>query len=202
MNIVSGTPRWAVWAAYGAILSVVPSAVWRSLTGFGLHLGTTQAWRDAQHLPGSGTVYVLSLSVLSIGAAALTLGLVQPWGERLPRWLGGLRVPTWFAVATATLGAACVILICAVSVARWEHIIGYEGLPAPGWYELVTAAYLPAVLWGPLLLAVTWAYRRRRTAQMPAAALMSALSESSLPAAEMRAASTPSSGFTGTTTSR
>ena len=81
-TIVVGTPRWAVWSAYGAILSVIPFAVWRTAAGFGADLGTTQAWRDAEHLSGSGTVYVLSLSVLSIGAAALTLGLVQPWGER------------------------------------------------------------------------------------------------------------------------
>ena len=39
-------------------------------------------------------------------------------------------------------------------------------------------------------------------AQIPAAALMSSRRASRRPAAEIRAASTPSSGFTGTTTSR
>lgn len=162
-SVVPGTPRWAVWAAHGAIVSVLPSAVWRTATGFGADLGTTQAWRDAEQLPGWGTVYVLSLSVLSIGAAMLTLGLVQPWGERLPRVLGGRVVPTGLAVTVATTGAVAVIAICVISVAQWQQIIGFAGLPASGWYELVTAAYLPAVLWGPLVLTVTWAYWRRRS---------------------------------------
>ncbi len=104
---VPGTPRWAARAAYVAALSVVPSAVWRTAVGIGVPLGWSDEQLRSQQIPGSGTVYVLALSVVSIGAAALTLGLVHPWGEVTPR-------------------------------------------------------VLPALLWGPLLLAVTWAYWRRR----------------------------------------
>ena len=34
---------------------------------------------------------------------------------------------------------------------------------ASGWWEaLLIACYLPLLLWGPLLLLLTWAYYRRR----------------------------------------
>jgi hypothetical protein len=163
-KVVPGTPQWAVWAAYGTIVCVLPSAVWRTAIGLGADLGTTQAWRDFQQIPGPGSVYVIGLSVLSIAAAALTLGLVQPWGEVMPHWIpliGGWRVPRSVSTLTATVGAVCVIAICWMSLVNWDHIIGFRGRPAPGWYELATAAYMPALLWGPLLLAVAWARWRR-----------------------------------------
>lgn len=162
---VPGTPRWAVVAAYGTVASVLPSAIWRSALGLGADLGMPRAWRDFQNVPGTGTVYVLVLSVVSLGAAALTLGLVYRWGEVVPSWIprvGGRRVPVAVAVVPAVLGACAVMVIGAVSAASWEAIIGFKGMPDPGWYALATAAYLPALLWGPLLLAVTWAYARRR----------------------------------------
>src|SRR5690606_25794922 len=40
--------------------------------------------------------YIPSLSVISLGLASLTIGLVRPWGEVFPAWLpwiGGRRVP-------------------------------------------------------------------------------------------------------------
>jgi hypothetical protein len=164
IDIVPGTPRWAVWAAYGVVLCVLPSAVWRIAIGLGADLGTTEAWREFQGVPGAGSVYVIGLSLLSIGAAALTLGLVQPWGEVVPRWMpliGGRRVHHRVSLSVAGLGAVCVMAICWMSVVNWEQIIGFRGRPAPGWYEVVTAAYLPTLLWGPLLLLVSWARWRR-----------------------------------------
>lgn len=163
--IVNGTPRWAVFTAYGAVLSVVPSAVWRMAVGFGAHLGTTQEWRRFQDVPGWGTVYVTALSVLSLGAASLTLGLVYRWGEVVPswvRWIGDRRIPVLPVVLVAVIGAAAVIGICVISVINWGRIIGFAGRPAPGWDVLGEACYAPALAWGPLVLATTAAYWRRR----------------------------------------
>jgi hypothetical protein len=39
LDVVDGTPRWAVLAAYGTVVSVLPSAVWRTAVGFGADLG-------------------------------------------------------------------------------------------------------------------------------------------------------------------
>lgn len=58
-GVAAGTPRWAVAAAYAAVLSVLPSAVWRVAVGFGADLGMPQAWRGYQQVPGAGTVYVV-----------------------------------------------------------------------------------------------------------------------------------------------
>ena len=33
LDVVDGTPRWAVLAAYGTVVSVLPSAVWRTAVG-------------------------------------------------------------------------------------------------------------------------------------------------------------------------
>jgi hypothetical protein len=61
-------------------------------------------------------VYVLALLLLSEVASFATLGLIQPWGKRFPRWMpfvGGRRVSVRFAVTTATLGAMSVLLYTA-----------------------------------------------------------------------------------------
>lgn len=162
---VAGTPRWAVVAAYGAIASVVPSALWRTAVGLGVPLGWRQQQLDRLQIPGWGTLYVLGLSAASIAAASLTLGLVRRWGEVLPHRLplvGGKTVPPALAVAIAATGAFAVIAICILSVLNWHSVSGFADRPRSGWAMLMVACYLPALLWGPLVLAATWAYRRRR----------------------------------------
>ncbi len=157
-------PRWAVFAAYGAIGCVLPSALWRTAVGVGVPLGWSDAQLMAQQIPGWGTVYVLALSLLSLGAAALTLGLVRPWGEFVPARIplvGGRRVPVAIPVALAVVGAAVIVAICVLSFVNWAQVSGFDDRTS-GWALFMAACYLPALLWGPLLLAVTWAYWRRR----------------------------------------
>ena len=164
-SVVPGTPRWAVLAAYGALASVLPSALWRTAVGFGVPLGWSDAQLRSQDIPGSGTCYVLALSAGSILAAALTLGLVQAWGDRFPEavpFLGGRRVPALLVTVVAVGGALAVIGICFLSAVNWSSVSGFAGDTwSPGGI-LMMACYLPAVAWGPLLLAVTWAYWRRQ----------------------------------------
>ena len=154
MRVVSGTPRWAVLAACAVPVCVLPSAVYR----FGL-------------LPSgfaSVDTYLLILSVGSMILALLTLGLVQPWGERLP---GGRPIPRGVVVAAATTGAVLVALVCLYAVLnsifgfveQGPVLIGADepAHPAPaGW---VIWCYVPLLAWAPLLLAVTAAYRTRRS---------------------------------------
>lgn len=110
--------------------------------------------------------YIPSLSVISLGLASLTIGLVRPWGEVFPAWLpwiGGRRVPLAFAVTAATAGAVLVAaFIVRAAVAGEPSRPLPPGCSPPGWDVL--RFYVPMVLWPPLLLAVTWHhYRRRRT---------------------------------------
>lgn len=162
---VPGTPRWAVVAAYGAILSVLPSGLWRTAVGLGVPLGWSNAHLRLEHIPGDGTWYVISLTVLSVGAATLTLGLVYRWGEVVPRWipvLGGWRIPPLVAVMPATAGALAVTALGVVSALRWDSVSGFADDPDSGWARFMAVCYAPALLWGPLLIAVTVAYWRRR----------------------------------------
>ncbi len=166
-GIAPGTPRWAVLAAYGAVLSVVPSGVWRTAVGLGVPLGWSDAELRSQRIPGPGTTYVLSLTALSLVAASLTLGLVHRWGEVVPRWVpgvGGRRIPPLLVVVPAALGAMVVAALSVMSVVSWDNVSGFADQPGSGWAKLMAACYVPAAAWGPLLMAATIAYWRRRRA--------------------------------------
>lgn len=158
-------PRWAIAAAYAVPLCVLPSAVWR------VHLVITT-------FPVTkGGWYPLLLSVVSMAAALLTLGLVHSWGEVVPRWvpvLGGRPVPVRAAVGAAVIGAALIGAVSAYAVLnmlfhlveRGPVLVGggpVERLQPPEW--LLSVLYAPMLAWGPLLAAVTAAYYRRRTAE-------------------------------------
>lgn len=108
------------------------------------------------------------MSVVSVGAASLTLGLVYSWGQVVPSWVpwvAGRIIPTVPVVAAATAGGLLVTAIGISTALNWDTISSFQGSPTPAGYALATAAYAPALLWGPLLLVVTGAYwtRRRRS---------------------------------------
>lgn len=135
------------------------------MVGFGVPLGWSQAHLRLERMPGFGTVYVVALTVLSVSAATLTLGLAYPWGERVPGWVpvaGGRRIPTWLPVLLAIAGAAMVTYLIILSVLHWSDVSGFADRPRSGWALLMVACYLPAALWPLLLLAVTYSYIQRR----------------------------------------
>lgn len=163
---VAGTPRWAVWTAWGAVVCVVPSSVWRTAVGLGVPLGWSPAHLRLEQIPGYGTGYVIGLSVASLTTAALTLGLVHRWGDHVPFWiprLGGRRLPVSGVAGLAVAGALVVAGIVALSVVHWSAVSGFSDRPRSAAAVLMVACYAPAILWSPLLLATTFAYVRRRT---------------------------------------
>ncbi|MFI2649614.1 hypothetical protein [Micromonospora fulviviridis] len=156
-------PRWAVWTAYAVPLCVLPSAVWRA-TGV----------VDGSVTIANGGWYLLLLSGLSMGFALLTLGLVYHWGERVPGWvpgLGGRAIPVRVAVIPALVGALLLIAICAYAVLnmafhfvdRGPVLIGRGDIERPPPGSRVLAHYVPLLAWGPMVLALTANYWRRRT---------------------------------------
>jgi hypothetical protein len=156
-------PRWAVTAAHLVPLTTLPSSLWRIPVAFGFSMGILDNGAEV-HVSGWESVYVLSLSIVLEGLALLTLGLVRPWGERVPAWfprIGGRRIPRMAVVVPAALGAISLALI-------WGY--AFRDFPSPpdmqfshdGWQVLLVACYAPLVLWAPLLAAVTYAYWRRR----------------------------------------
>lgn len=153
--------------AWATVAFVVPSATWRVAVGLGADLGWSESQLERQQIPGAGTVYVIVLSVLSLVAAGLTVGLVKPWGEWLPLWLGGRPLPAGAIVAVAVSGACVLAWITIMSIMNWNQVSGFDDDRSSGWARLMIACYLPAALWAPMLLVVTWDYWRRRRGAKP-----------------------------------
>ncbi|MBV6700666.1 hypothetical protein KV557_26800 [Kitasatospora aureofaciens] len=168
--VVAGTPRWAVRAAHVVPLVTLPSGLWRVALVAGL-----AGWGEVEAMGVAEKLYILGISAVAEGLAFLTLGLVRPWGEVLPRWvpvLGGRRVPARFAVVTAGVGAALVMAFCVYyplnALVLHTHfgptVGGQDTVALPHGLPLLAliVCYAPLVAWGPLLAAVTVAYHRRR----------------------------------------
>lgn len=165
--LAAPAPRWTVLAAHAVPLCVLPSGLWRIFTAL-----LSPAIRAA----GAGQlIYIVVLSIVSESLALLSLGLVRPWGEVLPRvvpFLGGRAIPARLVVVVASTGAVALFAAYGYFFLNgvWWHIhfapaIGNanEGsLPSSGpSYWIFLASYLPLLAWAPLLTALTIAYHRR-----------------------------------------
>lgn len=167
-------PRWTVRTAHLITVILLPSGLWRAAVAFGLTMGISNAAGvDASlgFVPGWQAVAILGLTALSEGVGLLSLGLVRPWGEVFPRWIpviGGRRVPPVGATVLAATGAVALTAIWTFATVNF-FVLTVFGPPGRGfafvngwWEALLILCYLPLLLWGPLLLALTWAYYRRR----------------------------------------
>ncbi len=158
-------PRWAERLAHIIPLLVLPSSLWRWAVAFGFSMGMLDSSGDLSILRGWPAVYVAVISLLSEAVALTAFGLVRPWGEVVPAWLpfiGGRPVRPRAAIVPATAGSVALILVWTVGF--WEvWTTGQPGaMASPFWAAVFTVCYAPLNLWGPALLALTWAYRRRR----------------------------------------
>lgn len=161
-------------AAYVVPFLVLPSSLFRFKVAF------TGPVCDPELSTGTYTagfgenLYIIALSLLSMGAAFLTFGLVQRWGEVFPRWIpgvGGRQVLVLGAVIPAAFG-----VLFLGSTSLWQVAITVLDIenpsqdkscvfPQSGPAEVaLTLAYLPLLAWGPLLAIVTVAYYKRRRA--------------------------------------
>ncbi|MFG2086222.1 MULTISPECIES: hypothetical protein [unclassified Spirillospora] len=160
---VRRAPRWAHRAAHAITLLALPSALWRLGLAMGFHLGYTDSGLQAVRPPGfSGPFYLIMLSVLTEGAALLALGLVQRWGEVIPRrvpFIGGRNIPPIAVLIPAWLGVAVLAFLWTPLLAWWA--MPHDGM-TPAGHTLVGFLYLPIAAWAPLLAALAVSYRRRR----------------------------------------
>jgi hypothetical protein len=156
-------PRWADIAAHLTALTTLPSGLWRIPIALGFSMGMLDDGRPV-HMHGWESVPIVGLSVVAESAALLTLGLVRPWGERVPDWfpvIGGRRIPPMAVVVPAALGALALAAIWGYAFRDFGSLDGIE-YSHSFWGALLVACYAPLILWAPLLAAVTWAYWRRR----------------------------------------
>jgi hypothetical protein len=160
-----GAPRWVRWVTYAAVLAPLPSALWRLGLAAGLSMGFSDQRLRGLDVPGWGSLYIVTLSVVSMGLALLALGLIRPWGEVVPGWipvLGGRWVPPLTAVLPAGLAAVLLTVLTVTGATGWSREFDVAGSPSGAAATLMTAAYLPLLAWGPLLGVTTLAYWRRR----------------------------------------
>ncbi|UED85080.1 hypothetical protein [Streptomyces profundus] len=113
--------------------------------------------------------YLIVMSGAQFGAAWLTLGLVQSWGEVAPRWIpliGGRKVHPLAAAVPAVVGGLLVLGGCVY--AAWGVHAGYgtpiSEMTSPGFQRVaLVGAYVPLAAWGPLVAALGVHHYRRRT---------------------------------------
>jgi hypothetical protein len=161
-------PRWAVITAHAIFWVLLPQCLWRLPFAVDFRMGmidpNLQDWVwNWWEIP-----YVLGLSVLTEGLALLCLGLVRGWGEVAPAWLpmiGGRRIPPFAAIIPATLGGLAATAFWGAGLLAWFDVPGFESpiWYSNGWWEaLAKVCIAPGMLWGPMVLALTYAYYVRR----------------------------------------
>lgn len=165
------TVPWFVTVAAVAVpLCVLPSAVWRlGLVIEVLRSGVGPCGREMSY---GETLYVAALSVVTMTAAWLTVGLVRPWGEIFPRWLpfmSGREVPVGAVTAAATTGATLVALLIAYAFLGMWGLRPVPEIPPQCLPAEVAVYYIPLIAWAPLLYFVTYHYYKRRTTRRDAA---------------------------------
>ncbi|MFJ7423946.1 hypothetical protein ACIQXD_35990 [Streptomyces uncialis] len=156
-------PRWASITAHAIPLLLLPQCLWRLPFGFGFEMG----------LDVDGTIppvwvsipYVFGLSLITEGLALLSFGLVRGWGEVAPSWLpfiGGKRLAPFAVITPAALGGLGATAFWAPTVLGWFGVGESVGYISSGWQTLAHLCIAPGTLWGPLVLALTYAYYTRR----------------------------------------
>ncbi|MEV4560510.1 hypothetical protein AB0K51_26430 [Kitasatospora sp. NPDC049285] len=146
-------PRWAWWAAYGAVASC-----WlRILAQYGLGFGS----------PGPlNTAEALSLAVFETGfvlaGTALPLSLVHRWGRVVPGWLprlGGRRVPRLLLLAPASAISLGLLVYFGVGIGQLVgetlHPVAHDGALPLGFLWVAMPAYW---LWGLGLAVAAFGY--------------------------------------------
>ncbi|GGO47159.1 hypothetical protein [Streptomyces lasiicapitis] len=166
-------PLWAERTARLIPLIGLPVCLWRLPIGVDFMMGM-----DASPTPWNrwaSVSYVLALSLLSEAFALLCRGLVRPWGETVPGWvpmLGGRRIPPFAVIVPGTLGGLLFTALLVDWVLCTFHVAGFSDVPYTNvWWQLLASTVSGLIaLWGPLVLALTYAYYQRRCRRADASA--------------------------------
>ena len=160
--------RWGRTAATVAVVAPLMYAFTRVVWVLGWPLGIDI---DAFEAAGGTLVSGLGLAAGATVGAALTTGLVRPWGERFWHWvpvLGGRVVPVWLAVVPASVVAALLLpagfsmINVGLSGGGISTVLGDLGA---NWAAIGTTFLWP--LWSLSLAAATLAYALRRRVSVP-----------------------------------
>jgi hypothetical protein len=162
--------RWGRLAVIVAMVAPVLYALTRYAWALGFPLGMSEEYLRLGQERG---IWIAGLSLATFGlvGAALTLGLVQRWGEVFPRWMIGLagrQVPIALAVVPASLAS---VLLFVGGIAIWFGLNQMVAALAAGGAkdtEIIGAIIFqlgPTLLfpvWGAALAVATLGYYYRR----------------------------------------
>ncbi|MEU2510456.1 hypothetical protein [Streptomyces syringium] len=159
-------PRWANLTAHAIPLLLLPQCLWRLPFAFHFEMGLNVEG-EMPSSPWVSIPYVFGLSVLTEGLALLCFGLVRGWGEVGPSWLpviGGKHLAPRVVITIATVGGLCATVFWAPTLLSWFGAFGLEpaGYANEWWGMLAKVCITPGMLWGPLVLVLTYAYYVRR----------------------------------------
>jgi hypothetical protein len=167
-RVPAARPVWAGAAVACAVGAPLAYAAIRGAWALGLSIGATDAFLEPYAVTGARITEAIIAGAATAGAL-LTLGLVRPWGEAVPRWIPGLagrRIPPLVAVIPAT--AAAILLISAgIALSRGLLAMALGLTPATEAAALANwGAWIAAPLWGMwglALAAATYGYHLRRS---------------------------------------
>lgn len=158
-------PRWALRLAKALPFVVLPHCLWRLPFAFDFEMGLIDPNRPP--FVWWATPYVFGLSLLTETIALLTLGLVSGWGEVFPSWvpfLRGRRVPPLAAFLPAVLGGLVLVtLFDLMWIIQGVDMFDSARYGSVWWMLLARLCISPALLWGPITIALGISYYRRRT---------------------------------------
>ncbi|WP_306369485.1 hypothetical protein [Nocardiopsis sp. CC223A] len=153
--------RWGRTAVYVSVVMPVAYCLTRWAWALGLSLGVSD------ELTSTMPLYVRAaaamLATMGLGGAALTFGLIRPWGEVFPRWMIGLagrRVP----IRLAVIPAALVSVLFVNAGLMYIRIFLPQLIADPSdWGASAPEFLFP--LWGAALAVATLGYHLRRRGQ-------------------------------------
>ncbi len=155
--------RWGRIAVYVALIAPVIYAATRYAWALGIFWGITpENWKAGQ---ARGTwTGGLFLATFGLVGGLLMLGLVQRWGETVPRWIPGLagrRVPIWLAVIPAAIVSVLLIVGGVAILFGYIQIAGEAVATGDNMVIMVGPTFL-FPLWGAALAVATLGYYYRR----------------------------------------
>jgi hypothetical protein len=153
--------RWGRWATVIAVVVPLVYAATRWAFALGIPLGVSTGFLDDMNRDNPGIwVGGALLATMAAGGSALTLGLVQRWGEVFPRWIphaGSRRVPIALAVVPAAMVA---LMVTSAGLMFFRSQLTQGRNLGEMWSLEGPAIFWP--LWGASLAAATLAYYYRR----------------------------------------
>lgn len=140
-------------------------AATRYAWALGIPLGVSPEWLTSLGAENPGIWWAgAMIATLGVGGAALTLGLVQKWGEVYPRWIPRLRGRP-VRPRTAILPASLVAIVMTTAGLTSLRRLIFEGIniEPETWGLYVPQLFFP--VWGVALGAATLAYHLRRRSE-------------------------------------